>query len=71
MARDRHFDNLEAAVRAYGQQVGGFGSVTVRITFNEGLPIQLDVLERQERCRLDRQDLRLTGAPRPATIAPD
>lgn len=67
MAAQRHWDNLVAAVYAYGQQVGGFGSVTVKIHYHEGLPVRLDVLNREESCRLD-IDLRLPPKPGPAIM---
>jgi len=71
MGAQRHWDNLVAAVYAYGQQVGGFGSVTVRIGFHEGLPVQLDVLNREERCRLDGGGIVLTPKPGPVTLPTD
>jgi len=53
MAQQCHWDNLVARIYAYGQQVGGFGSVTLKVQYHEGLPVRLEVLERNEACRLD------------------
>jgi hypothetical protein len=50
-----HWRRLRQALTVDAQDIGGYGYVTVKIAFEDGLPVQVDTLERQARRRLDRE----------------
>jgi hypothetical protein len=63
----RHWNDLVDAFRAEASALGGWGEVTVRVTYHEGVPLMLDVLERNPRYRLGSglpQLTRFSGADR-------
>jgi len=45
---------LLKAVSREGQQVGGFGKVLFEVTYSDGLPLEVRVVERHPLYRLDR-----------------
>ncbi len=49
-----HWRRLMRAIGLEAHQVGGFGEVTVAITFSDGVPHQMRVVERRPTYRLDR-----------------
>ena len=50
-----HWRRLRQSLTVDAQDIGGYGYVTVKIAFEDGLPVQIDTLERQPRRRLDRE----------------
>jgi hypothetical protein len=51
---DQWKPRLLKAVSHEGQQVGGFGRVLFEVTYSDGLPLEVRVVERHPLYRLDR-----------------
>jgi len=70
-AASQHWQRFLQVVARQGEDIGGYGRVSFDVTFNEGLPVKVDILERRPSCRLDHD---LPPALTPATqrtIIPD
>jgi hypothetical protein len=67
----QYWDDLVEALRMEGDSVCGYGDVLVRVAYHEGLPTQVDVLERRPRYRLGKGRPPLTGAGLRATPESD
>lgn len=59
-----HWRRLIWALGQEAHDLHGFGSLTVKITFVDGLPVQMDTLERRCTRRLDRNCKPATTAAR-------
>jgi len=59
----KRWDDLVEAFRAEGSALGGWGEVVVKVTYHDGAPMSLDVLERNPRYRLGSGLPQLTRGP--------
>jgi hypothetical protein len=59
-----HWQDLLAALQREAGTVFGFGNVTFRVVYFEGVPTQVDVLERRACHRLGRGQASLTAERR-------
>jgi len=66
-----HWRRLTRALGLEAQQVGGFGEVTVAITFSDGVPHQVRVVERRPTYRLDRESTPIATKTGDTQGAPD
>jgi hypothetical protein len=50
--QDQKILDLIRALRQESESVGGFGDISVKVTFHAGLPVAMEVMERRRRYRL-------------------
>jgi hypothetical protein len=49
-----HWQRLTQIVAFEGQQLGGYGKVTFEVTYSDGVPQRVEVMDRKPSYRLDR-----------------
>jgi hypothetical protein len=57
----QHWDDLVEALQREAESVCGYGDVVIRVSYYDGLPTQVDVLERRSCYRLGKTRPPLTG----------